>query len=55
MLEKDHIEALTKDLVRLAILSNNVIIKGNFEGKISDEVHTVLQLCEAIVKEYTNE
>lgn len=57
MLDKkdSHIQALTKDLVKLAILSNNVILKGQFKGSISDEVNQVLELCKAINEEYVSE
>ena len=61
MIEKEqlnnvnHIQNLTKDLVRLSILANNIIIQGQFKGSIADEVNQVLALCKAIQEEYVCE
>ena len=40
------------DLVTLAIKSNDVVIQGSFAGSISDEVNSLLALCNRIKKEY---
>ena len=52
---KDYIEALTKDLVKLAILSNNAIGKGQFSGKDVEEVEQVLKMCRLINETFVKE
>ena len=52
---KDHIQALTRDLVKLAILSNRVVIGGNFPGFKADEVNQLLVMCNEIHKTYVKE
>lgn len=37
-----------KDLVKLATISNNVIVRGSFSGAMSDEVQEVLEMCKHI-------
>ena len=43
------------DLVTLAIKSNDVVIQGSFAGSISDEVNSLLELCNRINKEYVQD
>ena len=52
---ENHIHALTKDLVKLAIKTNKVVIKGNFPGAISDEVNELLLMCQEINRLYVKE
>jgi len=42
-----------KDLVRISIKANNVIIKGSFSGKDSDEVKEVLDICNHVVSTFS--
>ena len=48
MSDKELLEIAVKDLVKLSILANNVIIQGSFKGAISDEVQEVLEMCKHI-------
>lgn len=43
------------NLVTLAIKANDVIIQGSFKGSISDEVHSVLEMCKAVHEQYVEE
>ena len=47
------LEIAMKDLVTLATLANNVIVKGSFPGAISDEVNEVLIMCKHINENLT--
>lgn len=44
----DLLQVAVKDLVKLATLANNVVIKGQFSGVYADEVNELLQMCKHI-------
>lgn len=55
MKKQNLLTEAVKDLVRLSILSNNVIAKGSFPGIMADEVNEVMKLCADIHKEFVKE
>jgi len=46
--EAKLLELAIKDLVKLAVKTNKVIMLGTFPGHISDEVYELLRTCENI-------
>ena len=44
---------IIEDLVNLAIESYNLVLKGNYKGKLSDEVSNHLRKCLTIVDHCT--
>jgi hypothetical protein len=49
------LEIAIRDLVKLAIISHNVILQGSFPGIIADEVKNVLDLTLHIKNTFTKE
>lgn len=54
MNEKELLELAIKDLVRISILANNIIIKGSFAGCDADEVKEVLDICNHVVSTFSS-
>ena len=52
---EQHVIALTNDIVRLATLTNQVLMEATIPAKYSEECSTILQLCNAVYEEFVNE
>lgn len=48
-------ELAVKDLVRLSIKSNNIIMKSSFKGEDANEVKEVMDLCNTIYETFVKE
>lgn len=53
--DRELFEIAIKDLVKLAIKSNNIITQGLYKGEVSDQVKETLDLCEAIYNKFVKE